>query len=186
MNPNFDQAFAYLLKDEGTSYTNDPKDSGGPTKFGITQKTYEQYMKRLSTLDEIKNMSVDTAKQIYLDLYWNSLSCNRISHLGLAVCLFNSSVLYGVGTTAILAQKALNNCGYTLKSDGVFGDKSIAAINGVGPFAFLNMFHDQLLTRIETLIEKDSKNEKYRNGWTNRANRLLALGTEVAALNKIV
>lgn len=182
----FDQAFEYLLKDEGTKYTNDPKDSGGPTKFGITQTTYEQYVKRISTIDEIKNMSVETAKQIYFDLYWKAGGCDRILHLGLAACLFNSGVLYGTGTTSILAQKALNKCGYTLKSDGVFGDKSIAAINQVGPAKFLKEFHGELLNRIETIIAANPKNERFRNGWINRANRLLALATEVAALNKIV
>lgn len=180
MNENFEKAFAYLLKDEGMAYVNDPKDSGGPTKFGITQKTYEQYMKRVSTIDEIKNMSTDTAKAIYLDLYWAPLSCSRISHLGLAACLFNSGVLYGVGTASILAQNALNKCGFTLKSGTVFGDKSVEAINTVKPDDFLKAYREQLLSRIETLIAKSPKNERFRKGWTNRANRLLTLSEGIA------
>ena len=186
MTEAFEKAFAYLLKDEGMVYTNDPKDSGGPTKYGITQTTFEQYFKRISSLHEIKDMSVETAKQIYFDLYWRPGGCDRISNLGLAACLFNSGVLYGTGTTSILAQNALNKCGAKLKSDGAFGDKSVAAINSVDVTKFLEAFHEQLLGRIETVIANNPKNERFRNGWTNRANRLLELGTDVAALNKIV
>lgn len=186
MTENFEKAFAYLLKDEGMEYVNDPKDSGGPTKFGITQKTYELFIKRISTIDEIKNMSTDTAKAIYYDLYWTPLSCSRISHLGLAACLFNSGVLYGTGTAARLAQLALNNLGKNLKPDGAFGDKSVEAINAVEPDDFLKAFHAQLLSRIETICESDAKNERFRKGWTNRANRLLALGKEIADLKHIV
>lgn len=180
MTEAFKTAFDQLLKDEGTKYTNDPKDSGGPTKFGITQKTFEQYFKRLSTTDEIKNMEPDTAALIYYDLYWRPVGGDRIQHLGLAIALFNSAVLYGVGTASERAQLALNKCGFPLKVDGQFGDKSVTALNAIEPKKFLEAFHEQLLSRIEAVIKADPKNERFRNGWTNRADRLIALAEEVA------
>lgn len=32
-----DDIISDIIRAEGTAYTNDPRDSGGPTKYGITQ-----------------------------------------------------------------------------------------------------------------------------------------------------
>lgn len=185
MNKFFDLAFLYLLKDEGSEFVNDPLDSGGPTKYGITQKTLEHHLNRLTTIQEVKDLTIEVAKKIYLDNYWRPVGGNRITHLETAVCLFNSAVLYGVKTTSRLAQQALNNLGKNLKTDGFIGEKSIEALNSVNTSEFIKAFHEQLLVRIDIIIEADSKNERFRNGWTNRANRLLTLGSEIAVLTKI-
>ena len=61
MTLGFQLAFNYLLGDEGHKFTNDPDDSGGPTKFGITKKAYEAYWKCSATDEQIENMTEQTA-----------------------------------------------------------------------------------------------------------------------------
>lgn len=180
MNSPFDTAFNYLIGDEGSKYTNDPRDSGGPTKWGITKKTYESFFKHPAAEAEISGMTSDTAKQIYLVEYWKPLRCTEIQSLVLTVSFFDSAVLYGVGTTALLIQRSVNLCGATLKLDGVIGDKTLATINSVGGGAqgtrFLtNTFCGLLLEHIDAVIVANPKDEVYRRGWTQRADRLLRL-----------
>jgi lysozyme family protein len=56
------------MEHEG-GYVNNPKDPGGETNFGITKTTAraEGYM------GSMKNMTLDTAKQIYRKKYWNPI-----------------------------------------------------------------------------------------------------------------
>jgi lysozyme family protein len=182
VNNFFDQAFSYLLANEGFTYTNDPLDSGGPTKFGITQKTYESFVGRLVEAAEIKDLTIEEAKKFYFERYWLLMSCDKITVLGIAVCIFDTGVLYGPGTSAILAQKTANLCGANLKFDGHLGEKSIEFINLIRQGVFLENFHALALARIDSVIASNPKNEVFKNGWVNRANRLLTLSNIVPAL----
>lgn len=57
-----------VIKREG-GYVNHPADKGGPTNFGITIKTLSQYLGRPASVDEVKNLKVEVAKDIYSKYY---------------------------------------------------------------------------------------------------------------------
>ena len=63
------------------------------------------------------------------------------------------------------------------KLDGHIGDKTLAVFNLVRREEFLENFRAFVLQRIENVIRIDSKNERFRKGWENRADRLLTLRT---------
>jgi lysozyme family protein len=178
---NLDVAFRYLVAvDEGSKYTNNPNDSGGPTKFGITKRTYQNYFQKLVLESEIENMTPDIAKQIYEKLYWKPMCCDRVEDLVFATVFFNCGVLYGIGTAALLVQRSLSLNGGTLKLDGHLGDKSVGLINTMvsGPLTRISLmtsFHGLLLEHIDQVIVANPKNEVFRRGWTLRANRLASL-----------
>jgi lysozyme family protein len=182
MRAAFSQALDFLFENEGRVYSNHPFDSGGPTKFGVTLSAYSSYLGRIVTPSEIKGLTLEQVSPFYLDRYWIPMGCDQIADPAVAIALFDCSVLYGVGTAAILAQKA---SGAALKFDGRMGDKSIAAINQVSRDDFLKSFRTFILSRIDSVIELDSKNGIFRKGWTNRANRLLTLSV-IAPLNREV
>ena len=176
MNDYFIQAFEYTLKNEGTSFTNYLSDSGGPTKFGITQSAFDRWIgKDLDQVASVEFMSVGTAKQIYFDEYWRPMNCHKLLYPGTAICLFDSGVLYGIGTASKIAQKVANYYGSSIKRDGFIGDKSIEAINKISQSDFVRQFHRIVLDRIDSIILAYPKNEEYRRGWTSRADRLLTL-----------
>lgn len=60
------QIIDHILVVEGEKYTNDPRDSGGPTKYGVTQKSYSNYLGRNVSAQEIQRL---TREQAY-DYYW--------------------------------------------------------------------------------------------------------------------
>lgn len=175
MNNFFDQVFDYLLTEEGLKYTNDPKDKGGPTKFGITKRTLENFLDRKLTDDDVRNLELDTAKKIYKEYYWDQLNCGKLSDIGTAICIFTSSVLYGTYGAASMAQKACYICGKSLKIDGEIGDKSIEAINDIAVEEFLKAFHSLIIVKIEFIVANDPTQERFEQGWKNRAQRLLEL-----------
>lgn len=171
-----DDAFSFLFQNEGGArYVDNPYDSGGPTKYGVTQKAYESYLGRGVTPWVIASLSEIDAKTFYFARYWSPLQCDRVMDPGIAIALFDTGVLYGVGMSAVLAQKALNSLGFHLKVDAVLGDESVTALNAVDRRAFLREFFQFILLRIDTVCKLDPKNERFRRGWRNRADRLLTL-----------
>lgn len=175
MNSAYDFAFEYVLDTEKRVYTNDLDDKGGPTKFGITLNSYMAFVGCMISAEDIENLTETQARVFYFERYWAPLKCSRITRCAIAAAIFDVSVLYGVGTAALLAQAALLKCGLTLKVDGHIGDKSLTALNLVSQEDFLEAFHGVVLERINSVIKLRAANEKYRKGWTTRADRLLTL-----------
>ncbi len=96
MKENFDRAFELTVGLEG-GYTNDPKDPGGETKYGIS--------KRWNPDVDIKNLTVDQAKAIYLKRYWTPCGCDSLPYP--VDCLtFDRSVLYGPADAIAWAKTA--------------------------------------------------------------------------------
>jgi lysozyme family protein len=113
---NFDVAVDLILKLEG-GYVDDPRDSGGETKFGISKKAYPN--------EDIKNLTLQRAKEIYRADYWNP-SGARVVDIApkLALCVFDSAVNQGVSWASKALQGVLH-----VKQDGVIGPLTIAALN---------------------------------------------------------
>lgn len=180
----FDSAFNFTIGNESRRYVNDPADSGGPTKFGITISVYENFFGKPVLGSEIELMSEDTAKQIYMALYWHRMSCGAMTTPAIAICLFDTGVLYGVGTASLLAQHALSICGATIKLDGIIGDNTVSFLNSVVEDSFISTFRGLVLERIDTVITNNPKDERFRSGWAARADRLLTL-LDVNVLNQL-
>ncbi len=172
----FDRAFKIVLEDEGHEYTNDPADSGGPTKYGVTLSAYRAYVGApLLQADAIENLSIESAKGFYYNCYWSPMGCEKLSRIEIAAALLDTSVLYGAGTASLQVQEALSACGFPLVMDGEIGEKTIAALQSVLLFKFLEQLRKSLIDRIDSIVKLHPKNEKFRHGWEERANRLLTL-----------
>ena len=181
MTINFDLGFTYLMHDEGTKYTNDPRDPGGPTKFGITLVAYQNFLKRLVTAVEIQALTLDQARDFYYRVYWEPV-CDKIQNAAIAVCIFDCAVLYGLGTASLMAQKAASRLSpAAIKLDGIIGDKTVEVLDLVKEEDFLDTYHALVLEKIDKVISAEPTLEVYRKGWTARADRLLTL-TDLAPL----
>ena len=82
MRESFDKAFQLTVGLEG-AYSNDPRDPGGETKYGIA--------KRYHPAEDIAGLTLERAKEIYLNEYWLSSGCDEAPY-PLDVILFDSSV----------------------------------------------------------------------------------------------
>lgn len=86
MDNEFERAIKFVLKWEG-GYTNNPKDPGGETKYGISKKSYP-------TID-IKNLTLNRAKEIYHQNYWLKADCDKLS-FPFNLIVFDTAVNCGV------------------------------------------------------------------------------------------
>jgi len=111
MRNSFDKAFEMVIGLEG-KYSNDPDDPGGETKYGIAKKYHQD--------EDIKNLTLERAKEIYLNEYWVPSGCDVIS-FPMDICLFDSAVnpqndpkLPGAGNKELLALNPQNWQDYQL------------------------------------------------------------------------
>lgn len=179
---HFDRALAFVLYNEG-GYSQDPEDLGGPTNFGITQATLSQWFGTSVSADDVKALSRDKAAEIYADMYWGPVGGYLLKQFPVAAAIFDAGVLFGVGTSTRLAQRAVNACYPTLslpllQVDGHIGPKSIDALNSVSPGSFTRNFVSLLLNRIGDVVNARPQNLKFRAGWERRINRYLTLTPE--------
>jgi lysozyme family protein len=111
----FTRAVSEVLASEGGE-TNDPRDPGGHTKFGISKRAYP--------LVDIGKLTQDDAIAIYFKDYWLAASCDKFP-ASVAGVLFDSAVNQGVGRAVQMLQASL---GATV--DGVVGPDTIRRASG--------------------------------------------------------
>ena len=92
---NFDQILDAVLQFEG-GFVNDPRDPGGATNRGITQRTLSQHLGRKATLMEVRNLSRATAAEIYRKSYWNAIGGDLLQP-GVDALAMDIAVNSGVG-----------------------------------------------------------------------------------------
>lgn len=170
----FQKAADYVLQNEG-GYSNIPEDGGGPTNFGITQHDLSEFRGEQVSANDVRMMSVDEARTIYKKFYWNKISGDSLTQLGVATCIFDCSVLYGIHEGSKYAQLAANNCGSLIEPDGKIGPETIKVLNSVKQVAFVQAYHLLVRAKINAIIESRPSQEIFRKGWESRANRLLTL-----------
>ena len=80
MKENFDHCLELVLEHEG-GFVNHPKDPGGMTNKGITKRTYEKYLGREVTEDEMRNIPDEDVKDIYKKKYWEKYENEKVCRL---------------------------------------------------------------------------------------------------------
>lgn len=178
INVAFRAAFEYSLKNEG-GFVNDPADTGGPTKWGITLKTLTSWRGSVCTVLDIQNLTVEEAMDIYYSRYWLVAGCDRMNYPAISTAIFDMSVVMGPQSAVLWAQIAINEAlppGTPLISeDGVMGPRALLALARIEPEAFLQAYHSLLLKRLADIIKSHPTDIKFQNGWNNRVDRLLTL-----------
>jgi lysozyme family protein len=117
-----------LKKNEGTTYTNDPDDKGGPTKYGVTQEELASWRKHPVTPEDVAALQEPEAEAIARARYW---PYDPIINQGVAMRAADLGYNAGVQIGKAALQRAANACGAALKIDGGIGPRTIAAVNAV-------------------------------------------------------
>lgn len=170
-----------ILREGNGKYTNDPTDSGGPTRWGITEKVARAYGYR----GDMRDFPREGAVNIYMYLYWTGPGFSAVyeHHEALASRLADFGVVAGPKTAAEQLQRCLNvlNQGGTdypdISTDGQIGPRTIAALKSFlkkrgsdGCRVLLGMVAAMQSVYFLELAERRPKDEKYEFGWQlNRA-----------------
>ena len=105
----FDMIMEYVFKDEG-GYVNHPKDPGGATNMGVTQRTYDWYC-QLNKIPSknVKDLTKEEAKQVYHRLFWEASGAKEIAEKGdakLAYVVFDTAIHSGIPRAKKLLAKS--------------------------------------------------------------------------------
>lgn len=171
---DFDSALQYVLDNEG-GFTDDPEDSGGATNFGITHEDLSNFLGHAVSTDDVRNMTLDTASQIYRQCYWNPMRLDEVASSPIATAIFDTGVNRGISIGAKYAQRVCNQEGASLSVDGSIGPLSLAAINSTPPAVFIQDYYDLVKAGYDAIIANRPSQRVFQNGWMARAKKLLTL-----------
>lgn len=168
--PEFvDKMVAEIIRKEGgAKYTNDPSDSGGPTKFGVTLTTLSEWRERECTADDVKNLGRAEAEDIYRTKFYYGPSIDTLP-LGLQHHVFDCAINMGPRGAVRLLQKSLNALGSGLKEDGVIGPATRNACTLYDEKLIHNTLVDHRIAFYKDLAARRPKDKRFLNGWLKRA-----------------
>jgi lysozyme family protein len=171
----------HILKVEG-GYINDPSDSGGETNYGVTVRVARKFGYK----NDMKDMSIYIAREIYEKLYWYSLRLDVIEEISRAIAkeLGDTGVNQGVGRAGEFLQRSLNVLNNNEKLynnitvDGDIGPNTLKTLQRYfkirgsdGETVLYNMLNCLQGAFYVELAERRSKDKKFVYGWfKNRIN----------------
>lgn len=176
MSDEFARALAEVLKSEG-GFVNNPKDPGGATNKGVTQRVYDAYRKLKGTpTQRVLAISDKEVSDIYRNHYWDMVCGDQLPP-GVSYVVFDGAVNSGVSRSVRWLQSALG-----VTADGVVGAITLAAVHR-------NQDHAKLINSIlnkRLAFLKIAKNPKtkeplwptFGKGWSNRIARVRAKALE--------
>ena len=171
----FDRALKHTLGIEG-DYSDDPSDSGGATKWGVT----ESVARAFGYLGEMQSLPVTLARVIYQQNYWDILELDRISGISddISSEMFDTAVNCGVGFAGKSFQRSLNALNRNgtdypdLIVDGLIGRMTVTSFRafidkrgGDGEVVLLRALNSLQGARYIKLAESRPKDERFVFGW---------------------
>lgn len=148
---DFKLAIPIVLANEG-GLTDDPKDPGGLTNFGISRRSYPDV--------DIRNLTRDGAAAIYLRDFWKF---DAVQSQTVANKIFDMYVNMKHSAIRILQACLL------MTPDGIWGPGTCAAVNAAGE-GLLVPYKLALAKHYTNLTIANPALSKFLGGWLRRAN----------------
>ena len=157
-----------VIAREGRVFTNDAVDRGGPTKFGITQKTLAAWRGTAATAADVEALTEDEARKIYEREYVTRPGFEKVADDKLRALLVDAGVLHGPGSATKMLQQALK-----VPDDGVLGRVTLRAIEDAGAAAVYRRLAVQRIRFLGRLVTDRPDQARFCAGWMNRATEFL-------------
>ena len=128
MKTTFDEIIEEVLEAEG-GFVNDPDDKGGATNFGVTQQSYSNFLGSPASVDDVRNMTREEAKECYKKDFWIPAKVDRLPD-NLKHLYFDMVVNMGRRNAGKILQQAVNTKknSAVLDVEGIIGSGSLSQI----------------------------------------------------------
>ena len=156
----FIPAIRVVLRHEG-GYSNNPRDRGGETNFGISKRSYPRL--------DIKSLTRAEAKAIYRRDFWRPGRFGSIRSQTVATKAFDMAVNMGRKRAAKILQSAVNELGGRLKVDGVIGPRTLRGTNSLPPRKLLQKLRAQAALYYARLTLRKPEQKVFLKSWMRRA-----------------
>jgi len=156
---DFASAFTALIGNEG-GYSNDPKDPGGETMWGVTARV----ARANGYTGPMRSLPLETARQIAKTEYWDPYRCDELPE---AIGFHVLDAAYNGGYPAKWLQLSVGE-----KPDGKVGPVTVAAVNAADVYRTGMRFLALRLAYMTTLRTWPT----FGKGWSARIARNLMKG----------
>lgn len=146
-----------VIKREGAKDTNNPNDSGGRTKYGISEKWNPEMWKNGPP-------SLDAARAHYRTVYIVNVGFDKVQPTYLQEQLVDFGVNSGPVTALMHLQKLLG-----LTQDGKMGPSTLATLAARDPIRVNNQLVDDRVLFFARLVQNAPKDLQFLFGWQTRA-----------------
>lgn len=162
MNANYPAALAAVLVHEG-GYVNHPRDPGGATNRGVTQRVYDDFRAaRGLVLRSVKHIQQAEVEAIYKRQYWDAVKGDDLP-AGVDYCVFDLAVNSGVNRASRFLQRATG-----VAEDGKIGPVTIAAAKNIPPRLLADTICDERICFLKSLGTFGI----FGKGWTRRVSEV--------------
>ena len=122
MKENFRSSLTQVLKYEG-GYSNHPRDPGGATMKGVTQRVYDAWRRKHSLAPRsVRYLEQNELEAIYKHDYWDKVHGDDLPS-GVDLAVFDLAVNSGVSRAAKMLQACAG-----VAQDGIIGPATLAAV----------------------------------------------------------
>lgn len=158
---NFKPSLTLTLAYEG-GYVNHPRDPGGATNRGVTQKVYDNYRRYNGRpVQSVRHISDDEVADIYKKQYWNSIRLDRFP-CGLDYAVFDFGVNSGPARAIRYLQQQLD-----IGVDGIVGLETLTAVEAAARKDEEALIAQYCANRF-AFVSKLSTFDVFGKGWTRR------------------
>lgn len=157
------------------------------TNHGISAVAYGQYLGRCPSVDEVKAITKDIAKNVYKKLFWDFIQGDIIKDQSLAHIVFDSHIASG-GNGIIRSKKAINSVSpvFTKTDSSKFTVEQVNKINTLNSKQLFDKVKEGEIANRKYLAESNpSKYGMFLKGWLNRLDNIVYSGAEFTKKNII-
>ena len=162
-----------LEREGGATFTNNPADRGGPTKYGITAATLAQWRQKPVLAADVAALTEEEARAIYRRRYIEDPGFDKIGSEALRAVLVDAGVNHGPRTAVKFLQRAL-----AIQDDGILGPVTLQVVNlrngllqlAIRVLAQRTRFFGRMISKNLTDADRDGipDNTEFAAGWLDR------------------
>lgn len=160
----------FILSWETDKYTNNKKDKGGPTKYGITLATwrkvgYDKNGDGVLNEEDVKLLTKDDFHRVFKQNFWNACKADKIQDQSVANMLVDFAYNSGVKRAATYLQLTLG-----ITADGIIGNKTLFAINKSNGKRLFERFKKTREDYLKSIAKGEQKD--FLDGWLRRLSNI--------------
>lgn len=139
------------------------------TNLGVTKRSWETWVKREVTEQEMRGLTAELVREFYKVMYWDKCRCDELPS-GVDYSVFDFGVNAGPRRSIITLQRSVG-----VKDDGIFGPMTMKAVLEAPPKKIVSDYFSARMNFYRQL----QTFETFGKGWGKRASDVMVGSAEL-------